>query len=250
MRILPGNLAFYLILSVTPILTLIALIASSFSISILEFVNDFKNMIPNDIYNMLEMFLNSDMPHAGSIIIYLLTGFIAASNGAHSIIITSNTLYGVKDDSYLKRRIKAFFLTIVLILQFVFILVFLVFGNIIMKTVLSFGLFDNVRDIIFNGFAFLKWPILFIVTYILLKLLYALAPDTKVSSKTVTKGALFTTIGWMLVTALYSYYANNLANYSVFYGSLANLIILMVWIYIISYILVIGIAINVSDYKE
>ena len=109
---------------------------------------------------------------------------------------------------------------------------------------------DNVRDIIFNGFAFLKWPILFIVTYILLKLLYALAPDTKVSSKTVTKGALFTTIGWMLVTALYSYYANNLANYSVFYGSLANLIILMVWIYIISYILVIGIAINVSDYKE
>lgn len=247
MRVLPGNLAFSLILSITPILTLIALIASRFSISILGFVSDFKNIIPHDIYNMLEMFLTSKTPETGSVIIFLLAGFIAASNGAHSIIISSNTLYGVKDDNFLKRRIKSLFLTIVLILEFIFILVFLVFGNIIMKTILSFGLFDNIRDIIFNSFALLKWPILFLVTYVLLKLLYSLAPDTKVNSRTVTNGSLFTTIGWMLITAIYSYYANNLANYSIFYGSLANIIVLMVWIYIISYIFVVGVAINVSN---
>ena len=250
MRILPGNLAFSIILSIAPIITLIALIASSFSISLLGIIDDFKTILPNDIFNMLDAFLKSDMPHAGSIFIYLLTGLIAASNGAHSIIITSNTLYGVKDDSYLKRRIKAFLLTIVIIFEFIFILIFLVYGNVIMRTILSLDIFNNIRDGVFAVFTLFKWPLLFIVTYILLKLLYALAPDTKVNSKTVTKGALFTTIGWLLITSLYSYYANNLANYGVFYGGLSNLIILMIWIYILSFILVIGIAINVSDYTE
>ncbi len=250
MRILPGNLAFSIILSIAPIITLIALIASSFSISLLGIIDDFKTILPNDIFNMLDAFLKSDMPHAGSIFIYLLTGFIAASNGAHSIIITSNTLYGVKDDSYLKRRIKAFLLTIVIIFEFIFILIFLVYGNVIMRTILSLDIFNNIRDGVFAVFTLFKWPLLFIVTYILLKLLYALAPDTKVNSKAVTKGALFTTIGWLLITSLYAYYANNLANYGVFYGGLSNLIILMIWIYILSFILVIGIAINVSDYTE
>lgn len=250
MRILPGNLAFSIILSIAPIITLIALIASSFSISLLGIIDDFKTILPNDIFNMLDAFLKSDMPHAGSIFIYLLTGFIAASNGAHSIIITSNTLYGVKDDSYLKRRIKAFLLTIVIIFEFIFILIFLVYGNVIMRTILSLDIFNNIRDGVFAVFTLFKWPILFIVTYILLKLLYTLAPDTKVNSKAVTKGALFTTIGWLLITSFYAYYANNLANYGVFYGGLSNLIILMIWIYILSFILVIGIAINVSSYIE
>ena len=89
-----------------------------------------------------------------------------------------------------------------------------------------------------------------LVSYILIKLLYALAPDKHIKSKNVTMGALFTTFGWTIVTAIYSYYANNLANYSVFYGGLSNLVVLMMWVYVISYILVMGIAINVSHYRN
>ena len=249
MRILPGNLAFFLVLSFAPIITVVALLATRFSLPLISIVRDFKNMIPNDLFQMLEIFLTeTSVPSGGSIVIYLLLGFFTASNGAHSIIIASNTLYKVKGESFIKRRIKSFFLTIILVLQFIFILVFLVFGNIIMKWVLSFTLFDGVRNIIYGSFIFLKWPLMMFITYILIKLLYALAPDTKVSSKNVTRGALFTTIGWTLVTAVYSYYANNWADYSVFYGGLSNLIVLMMWVYVVSYVLVMGIAINVSHY--
>jgi membrane protein len=250
MRILPGNIAFFLVLSFAPILTLIAMLASSFSISIMSFLHDFRHIIPNDILQLLQMFLTDDVPYTGTTLIFLLTGFIAASNGAHSIIIASNTLYNIKDDHVLKRRIKSFFLTIVLILEFIFILVFLVFGNILMKAILSFGLFDGIRDYIFGSFVFLKWPIMILVSYLLIKLLYTFAPDRQIGSKKVTRGSLFTTAGFMIITAIYSYYANNLANYSVFYGSLSNLIVLMVWIYSLSYILVMGIAINVSYYSH
>lgn len=249
MRILPGNLAFFLVLSLAPIVTVIALLATRFSLPLISIVRDFKNMIPNDLFQILEIFLTeTSVPLGGSIVIYLLLGFLTASNGAHSIIIASNTLYKVKGESFIKRRIRSFFLTIILVLQFIFILVFLVFGNIIMKWILSFALFDGVRNIIYSSFIFLKWPLMMFITYILIKLLYALAPDTKVSSKNVTRGALFTTIGWTIVTAIYSYYANNLADYSVFYGGLSNLIVLMMWVYVVSYVLVMGIAINVSHY--
>lgn len=249
MRILPGNLAFFLVLSLAPIVTVIALLATRFSLPLISIVRDFKNMIPNDLFQILEIFLTeTSVPLGGSIVIYLLLGFLTASNGAHSIIIASNTLYKVKGESFIKRRMRSFFLTIILVLQFIFILVFLVFGNIIMKWILSFALFDGVRNMIYSSFIFLKWPLMMFITYILIKLLYALAPDTKVSSKNVTRGALFTTIGWTIVTAIYSYYANNLADYSVFYGGLSNLIVLMMWVYVVSYVLVMGIAINVSHY--
>lgn len=248
MRVLPGNLAFFLVLSFAPILTLLALFTSHFSISLISVLNDFRNVLPNDMFQIFEMFLNETSTQTGPMVVYLLIGFVIASNGAHSIIIASNTLYQVKGDSYLKRRIKAFFLTIVLILQFIFILVFLVFGNILMKWILSFQIFDGIRHIIYGSFIFLKWPLMMMISYILIKLLYAFAPDTYVRSRNVTKGAIFTTMGWTIVTGIYAYYANNLANYSVFYGGLSNLIVLMMWVYIVSYILVMGIAINVSHY--
>lgn len=249
MRILPGNLAFFLVLSFAPIITLIALLATRFSIPLLSFLNDFEHMLPNDLVQIFEMFLSGDNPPTGSLMIYLLIGFVTASNGAHSIIIASNTLYDIEQDSYIKRRIKAFFLTIILIFQFIFILVFLVYGNILMKWVLSFSLFESIRSSIYDSFIFLKWPIIMVVTFILIKLLYTIAPDKKIGSKNVTRGALFTTIGWTVTTVFYAYYANNMANYSVFYGGLSNLIVLMMWIYFVSYILVLGIAMNVSDYK-
>ena len=249
MRILPGNLAFFLVLSFAPIITLIALLASRFSIPLLSFLNDFEHMLPNDLFQIFAMFLSGGNPPTGSLVIYLLVGFVTASNGAHSIIIASNTLYGIEQDTYLRRRIKAFFLTILLIFQFIFILVFLVYGNILMKWILSFSIFESIRSSIYGSFLFLKWPIIMLVSFILIKLLYTTSPDKKIGSKNVTRGALFTTVGWTLATVFYAYYANNMANYSVFYGGLSNLIVLMMWIYFVSYILVLGIAINVSYYK-
>lgn len=249
MRILPGNLAFFLVLSFAPIITLIALLASRFSIPLLSFLNDFEYMLPKDLFQIFAMFLSGGNPPTGSLMIYLLIGFITASNGAHSIIIASNTLYDIEQDSYIKRRIKAFFLTIILIFQFLFILIFLVYGNILMKWILSFSLFESIRSSIYDSFIFLKWPIIMVVSFILIKLLYTIAPDKKIGSKNVTRGALFTTVGWTVTTVFYAYYANNMANYSVFYGGLSNLIVLMMWIYFVSYILVLGIAMNVSHYK-
>ena len=77
-----------------------------------------------------------------------------------------------------------------------------------------------------------------------------ITPDSKIPSKDTTKGALFTTFGVTIVTLIYSYYVANFSNYDIFYGGLTNIVIMMMWIYLISYIIVIGISINTHAYVE
>ena len=57
-------------------------------------------------------------------------------------------------------------------------------------------------------------------------------------------GAIFATIGWILASGAFSYYVNNFANYSKAYGSLGAVIILLVWLYITSIMIVLGGEIN------
>lgn len=248
MRILPGHLAFFLVLSIMPILTLISFICTHFSLSINDISSFMIQFMPSEVEKIIEPLLyNSNSANLSFVMMFV--GFFIASNGTHSIILASNMLYNIDDRDYLSRRIKAFLILIMLMLIFVFILVFIGFGNIILKLILSFNVIPHLSSIIYKIFIYLKYPVAFILTFFFIKATYTMAPGKKISSKFVNKGALFTTIGWIFVTSIYSYYANNMANYDLWYGSLSNIIILMIWIYIVSYIFVIGIAINANEYK-
>lgn len=246
MRVLPGNVAFFLVLSIFPVVTLAGIITSKFSISLPEIAIFFKDSIPKDVYSTLLPFLQN-ANNSGNVIFFITIGFALASNGPHAIILASNALYKIKNKDYLTRRIKALFLTILLVTLFMFILLVLAFGNSILKFILSLSIFDMVEHNIYKIFILFKWPFAFIIIFVFVKVLYTVAPDQKISSRCVNRGAITTTIGWMFVTAIYSYYANNLANYDAIYGSLSSIAILMMWIYIISYILVMGIAINANE---
>lgn len=248
MKILPGHLAFFLVLSVVPIITLFGVLASFFSISLDSVIELMQKSIPKEVTEILLPFITGKGVDI-NIGISMFMVFIIASNGAHSIIVASNTLYKIENSSYLKRRIKAFFMTILLVLLFIFIVVVLAFGNYILAAILNFGIFKNIGDNVYNIFVFAKWPIAYILILIVLKIIFTVAPDKRIPSKYVNKGVQFTTLGWILSTAIYSYYVNHFANYDIFYGGLSNIIILMMWIYLLAYILVLGVAINTNIYN-
>ena len=65
----------------------------------------------------------------------------------------------------------------------------------------------------------------------------------------VVKGAVFTTLLWILSSSIYSFLVSNIS-FTDRYGSFANIIVLLIWLYIMSYILVLGIAINVNEYNN
>lgn len=245
-RILPGQIAFFIVLSVVPLIAMIGLLCSWFHVSLGGIVSVVLETIPEAVINTLKPAFTDPGFTAGFSIV---VGFVLASNGTHSIIVASNMLFKIENKNYLARRIKAFFMLIILVLLFFFIVVVLGFGNVILKAILSLEFLSHISEYIYMLFISLKWPVAIILIFVMVKLLYTMALDKNIPSKYMNKGALFTTTCCLLVTAIYSYYASNLANYTKFYGNLANIVILMMWVYIIVYVFVIGIAINSDVYN-
>lgn len=249
LRILPGSIAFSFVMAIVPTLLLGILVCTKCNISIPGIMDLLDEIIPNDVSNLLHPIVSSGLKNIDISIWYILLGLLLASNGTDAIILASNTLYHVENENYLARRIKALLMIIVVGFVFAFLLIVIAFGNNILKFILSLSALQNIKDDIFSLFLLLKWPVAILIIAILVKVIYTIAPNKKIPSKFVNKGVLFTTIGWVITTAIYSFYTNNIAHYDLFYGSLSSLIVLMLWIYVISYILVIGIAINANLYE-
>lgn len=247
-RVLPGTIAFFLFMSIVPIIMLGAFIFSKFSFELINVFDIFRELIPSDVYKLLAPII-SNIEFGSLSGWYIILGLVLASNGTHSIILASNKLYGIENKSYIYRRIKALIMILATSTVFFFVLFVLGFGNNILKFVLSLEIFNEIGTTIYNIFIILKWPIAFVVIALLIKVLYTLAPDKKIPSKYVDRGAIFTTLGWIVATALYSYYATNVANYDLIYGSLSSIMVLLLWVYVMSYILVLGIAINTNIYE-
>lgn len=249
MRVLPGQLAFFFVLSIIPLIALIGAIAARFSIPIEALDKYLLSAIPGSISEML---LNTASQNTMNfnIFVFFLSAFLLASNGTHSMIITSNEIYKIKSDNVIKRRLKAIGMTSILVGIFLFLILVPVYGDSIFEMIKETSKDQSFINILYRVYQIIKYPISILVVYLNIKLLYVIAPDKKIRSKTTTKGALFTTISWILATEIYTFYIGTFSSYDVFYGSISNIIILLLWIYILSYIFVLGMAINAGNTKE
>ena len=77
-------------------------------------------------------------------------------------------------------------------------------------------------------------------------MLYAIAQDRKQGVKTIMPGLLLAMISWLAVSICFSVYVENFANYSVIYGTLGAVIVLLVWLYLTSFVLILGAEFNAA----
>ena len=239
MNVLPGQLAFSLILSLVPIITLIGYGASFFGISMDSLIDIVKNNFDSKIANMIVPIISGDSIDLKLIITFVVM-FYFASDGATSIIYSANEIYKVEQTSWLKRKIKAIALTFLIVILFLFILLVPVFGQ---KIINSIDIL-NIKSILSPILMLLKGPISWIVVFLFIKIIFTISPDKNIESSRINIGALFTTVGWILTTTIYGFYIKNFANYDLFYAGLSNIAVLMLWIYFLSYILVIGLCLT------
>lgn len=242
MSILPGQLAFFFILSLVPTITILFYCASFLSISMSE-VTEYLNIpISPEIANLLLPSIGSTKFSFG-LLVLICVGIYLASNGMNSIIITADNIYGIEHKSFLERRVKAIIMVFIVILLFLFILLVPIFGSFLM------GLVEKVTGYseIYKILSFLKMPFSWFTIFFFIKLLYTISPDKEIPSSYVNIGALFTSIGWVVATEIYLYYVGNFAHYNLYYSGLSNIAILMIWLYILATIFVIGMGLN---YKE
>ena len=243
MLILPGHLAFFFFLSVVPTITLIGYGASFLNLSI-DFLSNFiSKAFGNEVAGLIIPAM-SGSKFSLRFILTLLVGYFVASNGASTVIVTSNTIYGIRDKGLIKRRIKAAVMTFFIILLFLFILFVPVFGRMIIDLIKYVNLNAEITKDIELAFNILRSPVSWFIIFLFIKILYTMAPDRKIPSSDVNRGSIFTSISWIIITRIYSFYIYNFGSYNTFYGSLANIVVLMLWVFILAYIFVIGMAMN------
>lgn len=249
MLILPGQIAFFLFLSLVPTITLIGYACSYLNVSNNIVQTLISNVLSSEVASLVTPILTATKI-TPTFFITLGIGYFIASNGMSSIIVASNTIYGIKDSGFFKRRLKAIIMELVIVILFLFIIVFPLLSTSIINLLHYFNLDAETTSIIARCFNLLNGPLAWLIIFFFIKTIYALAPDRKIPSRHVNSGAIFTTVTWIVVTYAYSYYIANYANYSLFYGSLANIVILMLWVYLLSYTFVIGMAMNYHEELE
>ena len=246
MNILPGNMAFYFVLALIPLLTIIILVASYFSISIDLVADLVKDIFPNKVADTI-ILLISGKGFDTNIGIFNIVAFAVATNGTYSIITASNTLYKVDENDVLKDRIKSVLILIIIVILLFFLLLVPILGGQILSLLESIEIFDGKLMFIYD---LVKWPISFLIIYFNIKLIYAISPSKQIPSNETTYGAFFTTVIWVISTVVFSYYVTYFAKYDVLYGNLSTIIMLMIWIYVLCYVFVLGMAINATKYNN
>ena len=243
MEILPGHLAFSFVLSIVPTLTILTYIASIFHFD-LAFITDFISQAFSTEFADMLLGVNVTITADWNFFLTLIIAYIIASNGAASVISSSNMIYGIKNSKFLKRRLKSLIMIVIIILLFVFLLIFSVFGNKIIEMLQIMDISEKIITNITLIISVLKGPVSWFIIFLFIKIIFTMAPDKKIQSNEVNKGAIFTTVGFIVVTYIYSLYTTNFARYDVFYGNLASIVVLMIWLYLLSYIFTIGLALN------
>ena len=246
MDILPGHLAFYLIFIIIPVVSFIGLLSKN-NLNI-NYTNYYiNNNIPNAVLSLINEF-SSDSKNI-NIIIFMLISLFVASRGTKAIIISSNILFKNKNNNTLKIIINSIIMVLILFLLIEFMIIIPIMGDMIIEYLSNY--FKDTGNLIINYiYHVIKYPISIILMFILIKMLYMMSLNLKVESKYINKGSMFTTIMWLILSRIYAFYLNNFNNYNLYFGSLSNILILLVWVYLLSYILVLGIAINANDYLK
>lgn len=166
----------------------------------------------------------------------------SASRGMLSIEQGFNRVYESPEPrGYLARRLICSGYTVLFILACVASLFLLVLGASIEKLILRLlpSVSLGARCLIsLRSF----WALTILV--IVFTGLYTVLPVARHTLKSQLPGALFSTLGWIVFSSLFSIYFDHFSNYSYMYGSLTAVVVLMLWLYICICILLIGAELN------
>ena len=96
-----------------------------------------------------------------------------------------------------------------------------------------------------------RWVLLVVLVVVALAVVYRIAPDRDAPQfKWTSIGALVAAVLWVLASLGFSLYVNNFGSYNKTYGALAGVVVLLLWLYLTSYIILLGAEINAESEKQ
>ncbi|SDQ42829.1 membrane protein [Carnobacterium viridans] len=239
-----AELAYFTLLSLFPILLVVANVIPLFPIDAADILPMVETAVPPDIYNVLapilESYLNSSS--GGAISIGLITSLWSASKAFNALQNVLNDVYGVeKRNNFIIVRLVSFLVQLAIV-AIVGVLIFVfVFGEFILLFIEDFVGIE--LDFILQIFS-LKWLVLFIVLILIITMVYFLVPNHRMHIKYALPGAVFATIGWMVLSQAFTLYVQFAGGEAAASATFGVFIVLMLWLYLSAIILLLGALIN------
>ncbi len=247
---LSAELAYYLLLSLFPFLIFLITLIGFLPVQAPDLLGLVESFAPDQAMSMIENNLDNIIgSHNGKLLSFgIMATMWSASNGINAIVRAFNRAYHVKENRpFLVARGMAVLLTFAMIFVIIVALLLPVFGHMVGFYLFStFGLSETFLSL----WAASRWIISGVILFIVFMGLYYFAPNKRLTLKNVVQGAVFATIGWTVVSFIFSYYVNNFGNYTATYGSLGGIIVLLIWLYLSGMIIVIGGEVNAIFYER
>jgi membrane protein len=179
------------------------------------------------------------------LVVSILAALWSASSGVSNLIQAINIAYDEDEGrNFIKLRGTALLLTLG---AMVFVLLTLALIAVVppLLDALALGPAGTVAAQV------VRWLLLVLVLVVALAVVYRLAPDRDAPRfKWVSVGAVVATVLWIVGSLVFSLYVNNFGKYGNTYGALAGVVVLLLWLYLTSYVILLGAEINAEAERQ
>ncbi|HEY6329983.1 MAG TPA: YihY/virulence factor BrkB family protein [Blastocatellia bacterium] len=239
-----AELAFWFLLALFPMLIFVTSLVGFLPGAQDAIADALTRAMPGQVTDLVNATFRDIVRHrSGGLISFGVLGTLwAASSGVSALIETLNVAYEVKETrSYWKVRLIAVGITLALAVFIVAGAAIVVFGDrVTARAFAILGLGDDFT----RAWSVLDYLLRLLLSFVGIELIYYFAPAHKRPWRWVSPGAGFAVIAFILGTLGFSIYIRYAPSYSATYGGLGAVIVLMLWLYLVSLVVLIGGEIN------
>ncbi len=204
-------------------------------------------VLPKNAYLAVETTLEDIVKNQNSKLLSFgfLFALYFATNGVHTLMQAFNkSSLIIETRTWLKQRLVALNLTVLIAFGLIFGLIIITIGEYIVDFLKAELKFRDAFWLYLINFA--RWLILIIIYFVTISILYRYGPANAKKWRFFSAGSWLATILAIFTFWGFSYYINNFGNYNKLYGSIGTLIVVMIWLYLNSLIILVGFELNAS----
>lgn len=244
-------LAYYLLFALFPLLIFISNLLGLLDLNVNSIIDALQRFLPSDVVGLVESYLEH-ITHTSS---HALMWFALV----FSIWFPMRAAKGLMDDVRLAYHldkpkkpvaytIRQLIYTILLLVVMVLTLVLTVLGEHVLGFIIDLLPENtlNISDHLLGVWQYVRFIPVGLLMFVALGTLYAASMDKRQPVKTILPGIFAALLSWLIVSVGFSFYVENFANYSVIYGTLGAVIILLMWLYMSAVILILGAELNAA----
>ncbi|TDQ12151.1 YihY/virulence factor BrkB family protein [Pedobacter metabolipauper] len=204
-------------------------------------------VLPGDAYNAFSATLDEIVNKQNSSLLsfgFILSLFFA-TNGIHNLMMAFNkSSLIIETRSWVKQRFIAIVLTLVIVLSVIICITAMTIGELALNYIdTELNIKDGLTKFVIQ---LTRWALLGVLYFVTISILYRYGPAHSKKWKFFSAGSWLATILAFLTIWGFSFYINNFSSYNKVYGSIGTLIVIMIWLYLNSLILLVGFELNAS----